>query len=547
MNHFLLKFEVKHRMWIILATGFFGLCVLLLNGLTQLREDILEEKHLQIQHVVSVAYGIAKHFNNQVEAGKMSEQVAKNHVTDTLRQLRYGKNDNGYFWINDMHPKIIMHPSSTELDGTDLTSNKDANMTHFFANVVKQVNADDEGFVNHLASKPGSSKPVKKVSFVKGFKPWNWVIGTGIYLDDVEQHFIAKIFHFASITASVMVIMIIAMIIVAHSITQPLAVVVKTMKSIAEGEGDLTRRLDVIGKDEIAELGTAFNQFVGQIQILVKNTMVATKHLADEVVQLTTIAESTRNGMDQQKQVTSDITAVMRQMSSTSEDVKINVDSAVQAAHHADDEASSGQTIVMDTISSIGSVAGEVEKVANVIVRLKKDSEDIGQVLDVIRGIAEQTNLLALNAAIEAARAGEQGRGFAVVADEVRTLATRTHKSTQEIQGMIECLQKGAIEAEAVMTVSQNSVNGSVEQAEKAGTSLAAITQTIATITKTNNQISQAALNQHDFADKINQNMSNIARVCEDTANNVRKTSAATKRLSEQTKDLNALLAHFKV
>lgn len=547
MNHFLLNLEVRHRMWIILSTGFLGLCLLLSNGLMQLRKDILEEKRLQIQSVVNVAYGIAKHFNNQVKAGKLTEQIAKNHVTDTLRQLRYGKKNNDYFWINDMRPKMIMHPYSPELDGTDLSSNKDVNINSFFADVVNQVNSHDEGFVNHFVSKPGSSRLVKKVSFVKGFQPWNWVIGSGIYLDDVEQRFVEKIFHFAGITVSVMVVMIFAMVIVAHSITQPLSIVVKTMKTIAEGEGDLTRRLDVTGRDEIAELGTAFNKFVSQIQILVKNAMSATKHLADEVVQLTAIAESTRNGMDQQKQVTNDITVVMRQISSISEDVKINVDSAVQAAHRANDEARSGQQIVMDTISSIGSVDSEVEKVANVIVRLKKDSEDIGQVLDVIRGIAEQTNLLALNAAIEAARAGEQGRGFAVVADEVRTLATRTHKSTQEIHGMIECLQKGAIEAEDVMTVSQSSVNGSVEQAGKAGTSLAAITQTIATIMQMNNRISQAAVNQHDFADEINQNISDVASVCEDTAANVGKTYAAIKRLSEQANDLNGLLARFKV
>jgi len=238
-------------------------------------------------------------------------------------------------------------------------------------------------------------------------------------------------------------------------ISNPIKRTVNAMNDIAEGEGDLTMRLDENGKDEIAMLAIAFNQFAEKVRKTVSQVAGSTAQLASAAEELDTITRETTEGVLQQQNETEQVATAMNEMTATVQEVARHAGEAAAFAQSANQESVSGKNIVSETTSVINKLAAEIEQSANVINELESDSENIGSVLDVIKGIAEQTNLLALNAAIEAARAGEQGRGFAVVADEVRTLASRTQQSTEEIHNMIERLQRNSRQAVEVMQASK--------------------------------------------------------------------------------------------
>ncbi|NHZ69797.1 MAG: methyl-accepting chemotaxis protein, partial [Thermotogales bacterium] len=259
------------------------------------------------------------------------------------------------------------------------------------------------------------------------------------------------------------------------------------------------------------------------------------------------VTSTTREGVQRQKSEIDQVATAMTEMAATVQEVARNAATAAGAARDANEEAGSGKRVVKETIQAINSLAGEVQSASDVINQLAADSEAIGGVLDVIRGIAEQTNLLALNAAIEAARAGEQGRGFAVVADEVRTLAQRTQTSTQEIQSMIEKVQSGARNAVNVMESGREQAAGSVSKAGEAGTSLETINSAVSAINDMNMQIASAAEEQSAVAEEINRNIVNIGIVADETADGSNKIANANEDLVRLGGQLQSIVSMFKV
>ncbi len=322
---------------------------------------------------------------------------------------------------------------------------------------------------------------------------------------------------------------------------------VDAMQDIAEGDGDLTQKLDEDGKDEIAGLSKAFNVFVAKIAVLLTSVSEVGNEIAASASQMSMTAERTNKGITEQQSETDQTATAITEMVQTAQEIARNASGAADAAHAADGEAQNGQSVVKLTVDSIQTLASEVDQAASVIDQLEADSEDIGKVIDVIKGIAEQTNLLALNAAIEAARAGEQGRGFAVVADEVRTLASRTQESTEEIMQIIERVQGGARKAVTAMETGKSQTVISVEQAVKAGESLAAITQAVSTINDMNTQIAHAAEQQSEVAEEVDKNVINIARIGNESMENAQQTSDSSSSLWDNASKLESLLSQFKL
>lgn len=330
-------------------------------------------------------------------------------------------------------------------------------------------------------------------------------------------------------------------------IVSPLQTALDAMADIVGGEGDLTRRLDDSTKDEIGRLANGFNMFASVVHHIIKEVIGYTEQLTHSAERLTVITDETSRGADRQQAQTDEVVAAVNELAATGQEVARNTSEAAAAAQHAEDASAEGRSVVGQTIDAIESLAEEVGRAGEVIHQLESDSEAIGGVLDVIRGIAEQTNLLALNAAIEAARAGEQGRGFAVVADEVRTLASRTQQSTAEIQTMIERLQTGSRAAVKVMDTSKERATSTVEQAVQAGASLQAISEAVTVINEMNLQIATAAEEQNAVAENINQSVVNISGITEQTAAGAQQTASASNELNELAEHLSSMVQQFKV
>jgi Methyl-accepting chemotaxis protein len=334
--------------------------------------------------------------------------------------------------------------------------------------------------------------------------------------------------------------------IISHLISKPLRMAVNTMNDIAAGGGNLACQLHVDGRDEIGQLCMAFNRFVEKIREIVSQVASSTAQLAAAAEQMSQISSNANHGVQRQQHETEQVAAAMNQMAATAQEMAQNAGLAADSAAQADTQAAGGRKVVAQTVDAIDNLARAVEQAADVIHQLEDDSDSIGTVVDVIRGIAEQTNLLALNAAIEAARAGEQGRGFAVVADEVRTLASRTQQSTTEIKAIIETLQKGASDAVAMMTKGRVQANASVEQAARAGAALEEITGSVDRITEMNRHIADAATQQGQVAEEINRNIANITQVAEQTAEGTRQLAASSTDLAQLAEQLQGLVGRFK-
>ncbi len=330
-------------------------------------------------------------------------------------------------------------------------------------------------------------------------------------------------------------------------VTVPLRAMTAGLQDIAGGGGDLTRRLEVRGGDEIGQASMAFNDMMSKVHQLIRKIVASSEQLAQASEKVSLVSDATNRDVTEQRAEIQQLAAAMNQMAATAQDVAHNAQHAAEAAEAGDSAASRGSEVVTRTAESIGHLAVEVQAAADVIRKLAADSAQIGSVLQLIREIAEQTNLLALNAAIEAARAGEQGRGFAVVADEVRSLATRTHKSTQQIEDMLEKLKGDTQNAMSVMEKGHDQAETTVEQAGEAGQALDAISGAVNTITSVNMQIASAAEEQSAVAEEVSRNITAISAVAEKSAEGARESAEAGDQLARLANELRKLVGEFKV
>ncbi len=330
-------------------------------------------------------------------------------------------------------------------------------------------------------------------------------------------------------------------------ITRNLNQILLSLKDIASGQGDLTKRLRQNSNDEIGMVVHWFNQFMDKLQESITDVVRSLLPLTKVSNDLGHMTKQTSAMTDHQSHATDEVTRLVDEMFTSVQAVAANASSAAEAAREADSEAKAGRAVVTKSVESINDLASEVERAAQVITKLESDTENVGSILDVIKGIAEQTNLLALNAAIEAARAGEQGRGFAVVADEVRTLASRTQDSTQEIQRVIEELQSASRSAGEVMSNSQKQAQLSVENAAKTDETLAIITDKVGSITRMNTEIAAATGEQETVSDNIKHNVEGIRSNAEAAVKNGQDIDKASVSLIKISKNLRKVSSQFRV
>ncbi|MCG9751087.1 methyl-accepting chemotaxis protein [Vibrio brasiliensis] len=355
--------------------------------------------------------------------------------------------------------------------------------------------------------------------------------------------------HFIIVVSAITLVSLVVIIGLSILVMKRVNVAVQQLETSSEliAKGDLTQRLHLGGNDEFSHIGESVNNIVTSFQHVVQTNRDSIGQLARSAEESSAVSVQTKQNILTQQSQTEQIATAINEFTATVHEVAQSASSAAQASEQADQAAESGQSVVIESIQLIEKLSQEMQESVDSMHQLAQHSEEIGSVVDVIQGISEQTNLLALNAAIEAARAGEQGRGFAVVADEVRTLASRTQESTQEILQTIQRLQNGSRESTQRLEIGAQNAQSTVEKAREAGDALNLIKASVDQITAMNVQIATAAEQQSLVTEEINSNISSISEISNQTAVGAEQSSAATQELAELSELLNHEIEHYKV
>ncbi len=515
----------------------------------QMEKELLQQKQQLLDRYLKLAESaIAKSYAAE------DSPANREAVKSILRDLRYA--EDGYFFVYDFNGVNQVLGPKPEMEGKDLSGLKDADGKPFIKNIIEAARSGD-GFTQYLWDKPSVKKAVDKLSLSRTLDKYQWVLGTGFYIDDIQTELAAQRRTAESglhaelqqnlIISCIMLLVTIALTAwIGNRISHPLEEVVDALNDIASGEGDLTRRLKSNSDDEVGRLSRAFNQFVGQIQDVVSQVGGTSQHVFELADRLKTASAQFIDQMQGHRRETEQVVTAVTEMSSTAQEVASSAANAATATSAASHEAADARGVVATATRSINDLVGEVDQASQVIGQLEQETSKIGSVVEVIRGIAEQTNLLALNAAIEAARAGEQGRGFAVVADEVRSLAGRTQQSTLEINSMLQRLQAGVAQAVQVMDTSQERSQQTVQETGKIAHSLDGVATAVDTINEMNLQIATAAEEQNAVSEEINRNLVAIQHIVEQLALAAEDSERSTRDLADTGHQLNDLVSRFR-
>ncbi|WP_218187544.1 MULTISPECIES: methyl-accepting chemotaxis protein [unclassified Pseudomonas] len=477
--------------------------------------------------VITVATPVQR--QNQM-IGVAGADIDLSSVSAIINSLNFG--GHGHAFIVSADGKILIHPDSKRILKT---------LAEAYPNGAPQVS-------------PGM-KEVEldgKTQFIS-FTRVNGVPGADWYVALVldKDTALAMLSEFrtsaliAMVIAVVFIITLLGMLI--RVLMQPLLTMGRAMHDIAEGEGDLTRRLTIHGQDEFGALGTSFNRFVERIHTSIREVASATGQVNEVALRVVSASNSSMFNSDQQASRTSSVAAAINQLGAAAQEIAQNAALASQHSSEARNLAEDGQQVVDKTITAMQQLSAKISDSCGNIETLNSNTVNIGQILEVITSISQQTNLLALNAAIEAARAGEAGRGFAVVADEVRNLAHRTQDSAQQVQKMIEELQVGAREAVLTMTDSQRQSESSVGIANQAGERLGSVTQRIGEIDGMNQSVATATEEQTAVVESINVDITEINTLNQEGVENLQATLRACADLEQQAARLKQLVGSFRI
>ena len=537
--------SISRRLWLILVVAVLMLLALGLLMLKQIHDDLYQAKAEKTRHVVEAASGVLDYYRQLETAGTLTREAAQQQALSVIRGLRYEQSD--YFWINDLTPVMVMHPTNPKLDGQNLSAIKDPDGFALFNEMVAIAKAKGAGMVDYRWPKPGASTPVQKTSYVKLFEPWGWVIGSGVYIDDMQLEFRSQVAEASLVGLGIAALMALLVMLIARSIVRPLQEAVDAMANIASGESDLTRNLDTHGQDEVTELARHFNAFTTKLRGVISQLQVSASALDQSSTDLGDNAAQAQSRSQQQSQQMELVATAINEVTYGVQDVAKNAEHAASEMRDAQAQAQQGQVNIDGSLQQIDQLSATIEQAVQVIRTLASESTQIGSVLEVIRSIAEQTNLLALNAAIEAARAGEAGRGFAVVADEVRNLARRTQESVEETRLVIEQLQSGTTDVVGAMGNSYRQAQSSVEQVGEAVTALRQIGAAVTVISDMNLQIASAAEEQSAVAEEINSNVATIRDVTESLSEQANESARVSQALNHLANQQQGLMDHFQV
>lgn len=492
--------------------GLFSMAALLLYSERAL---ILEERKRGVQQTVSAALGVVKYFQGQVAQGKLSTAQAQQYALAELRTLRYG--DGEYFWVNDLQPKMLMHPIKPELDQTDLRDVVDPDNKRLFVEMADVVRKEGKGFVFYRWPKPGIDKPQPKVSFVQGVPEWGWVVGSGLYTDGIDETMSKTAIAIGLGGLALAGVLFLLGRGIANSITRPLDIAINAAERIAGG--NLAGQIKPGADDEVGKLMTSLATMNSNLVSIVERVREGTNAINMTSSQIASGNVDLSARTEQQASALQETAASMEQLTAT---VKQNAEYAVRAHDMA---------VSASTIATTGGTT--VAKVVESMDAIRASSNKIVEIISVIDGIAFQTNILALNAAVEAARAGEQGRGFAVVASEVRNLAQRAATASKQIAALIEA--------------SVQQVGTGAQYVQQAGQTMQKIVVEISGVASVMEQITHASKEQATGLEQVTAAVSEMDQVTQQNAVLVEEAASSSVSLREQAEQLSIAVSAFEL
>ncbi len=545
MNSLLRSISITKRIWIVFGLATLFLAVIGITAISTSYDNLYQQKRNQLQSTLEVTFSVLKHHYDSYERGEIDKETAMQNAKETISSMRFGDGNKDYFWIGSLQGSLVMHPFATKLVGKSTLNLTDSKGRQFFREMMTLANSTDHrGFVNYWFRKPNATNDSPKLGYVMGFPEWDWMVGSSVYTDDIEAAFNQSLLIYSTVTLALITIILISAYAISTSISTPLKFTVSIMKDIANGDGDLTKKLSEQGNDEISEFSSHFNQFISSMRSLMEGLKNSSQELSEVAEWYSSVSNQAAEVSEQQKTEVDAVVTTLAGMSTQIIVVGENAKQAQSVIEEANTASNDGDHEVNQAIVNITSFSDQVSEAVTSIGKVASDTKSVGVVLDVIRGISEQTNLLALNAAIEAARAGEHGRGFAVVADEVRTLASRTAASTDEIQTIILQLQGSASNAEHIINQSNSELQSCIEQITNAGDALTKISGSMENIEASHQVMThsigeqqqaskQILSNMHQLTEMNQQRNENVSRVS-DSANKISKLSTYLKEVTSQ-------------
>ncbi|MDO8606420.1 MAG: cache domain-containing protein [Phaeospirillum sp.] len=520
-----------------------GMSLIIIVNIGNLKQELLETRRFKTQHVVETAHSVITHFIKESQAGRQTTEAAQAAAIAAIKDLRYGGTE--YFWINSMAGKMVVHPMRPDMIGKDLMGLADPAGKNFFAEMISVVTKDKAGFVNYLWPKPGFDNPVAKLSYVKGVEEWGWLVGSGIYLDDVDAAFQAKLISLSGVLAGVLLLVLLVSWWIGNNIVKGVALVSGGIRQLADGDtavvfsgagrrdeiGDLISAAEVFRQHSLevvrmseeradtrrraeAERHATLEGLAGDLERGVKAAVVTVSQSAGKVRSTATTMTSSIDSASHEAQA----------VAATAQQTSANVETVAAAAEKLSASIREISSQVRQSTTIAKSAVETAQRTDAVVRGLSNAADRIGEVVSLINDIAGQTNLLALNATIEAARAGEMGKGFAVVANEVKHLASQTAKATDEIASQIASIQSttsdavGAIE-EIGLTIGRmdeiaSSIAAAVDQqgaatqeiarnVHDAATGAQSVSSHIASVNRTTQEAGAAARQMLEAADGL--------------------------------------------
>jgi len=557
------KLGISGKIWLLVGLMVAGLALLSAHGLLAMRQTLVEDRRETLRQVVDSAVAIASGFQARAAKGEMSDDDAWGRTIEAVRMMRYGAKKD-YVFIYTMANVAVLQPLRPETEGTNQSQLKDANGLFTVQAMTEIAGRDGSGYLSYFIARVKDQPPVPKLSYVQVFKPWNWMIGTGVYIDDLDEAFRAQVLAAGMTGLLVLVLAALMGVVVGRSITKPLGELVRRMRGLAAGDtaevvsgterqdemGELARAMEVfransIENHRLLEEQVAMKQAAGEernrllremaagLEARVRNAVQAMaevgQHLDDSSAAMTRTAEETSEQTE----------AVV----AATEETSCNVETVASAAEELSASGNEISRQVALSAEIARNAAQEAEQTNVVVGALSTAAGRISEVVNLINDIAGQTNLLALNATIEAARAGEAGKGFAVVANEVKGLATQTARATQEITAQI-----GSVQAETDKAVGAiRHIGETIHRVDEATSSIAgAVEEQNAAIQEITRSVQEAARGTREVARHIGQ-VSDGARVSRTAAGNVAESSREMiTHNDELTREINAFLAEIR-